>query len=329
MKFIFLGMGAIGSLFAAKLYNAGYNVAGLCRGSHYERIVDEGLVFEDLNGYCTNIECSRQFQLFNDLDSAYTVFEDITKDDWIIITSKAYSVSNIVNNYQTLIKKQDFIMLLQNGIGNEGIVKKTLPYCTVFRATTTNGAFLKQPGYIKHTGQGFTKIGYPGINNRYKSDMAVSGRDKTKLLIQSFSNADLNPEYVEDIDSILWEKIFINVGINALAATRGLKNGELLEHSETKNIMKKAIKEAWNVAKAKNVEIKEDPEYYINLTFDVAKKTAHNKNSMLQDLMRNKPTEINFINGKIVEYGHKMNVYVEMNEKLTQKIKKMEQENKS
>ena len=90
--------------------------------------------------------------------------------------------------------------------------------------------------------------------------------------------------------------------------------------------MRKAITEAWKVGKAMNIPLDDNPDRYIELAYDVARKTANNKNSMLQDLINKKPTEIDFINGKIVKLAKKLGIKVPENEDLTQKITELESE---
>jgi 2-dehydropantoate 2-reductase len=86
--------------------------------------------------------------------------------------------------------------------------------------------------------------------------------------------------------------------------------------------MKRAIKEAQYIAQKKNIEVEEIN--FVTLTYDVARKTADNRNSMLQDIQRGNPTEIDFINGKIVSYAKELGLDVPVNETLTYLIKGFE-----
>ncbi|MHA1728013.1 MAG: ketopantoate reductase family protein [Promethearchaeota archaeon] len=325
-RFVILGMGAVGSILAFTLHESGHNIIGICRGEHYKQILDKGLQFERFNGNKSVLKCGQGFSVFNDYNSGKACLKTISKEDWVIITAKAYSIDGIIREYTDFLGSHGSVVLLQNGIGNEEIVKERIQNIEIFRGTTTMGAFLVEPGYVRHTGKGFTNLGYPNINYKDKNQKNIpkNMEKKVKELVDFFCDAGISTKFISEIDLILWEKIFINVGINAPAAIRNIPNGLLVESPKIMEQMKKAIVEAWSTGKSMGVPLEDTPEKYIELTYDVARKTAFNKNSMLQDLMRGKPTEIDFINGKIVDYAHKLGLNVPENEKLTEKIKKLE-----
>jgi 2-dehydropantoate 2-reductase len=114
----------------------------------------------------------------------------------------------------------------------------------------------------------------------------------------------------------------VNIGINALGALTRLPNGKLLEIKGLKNIMAGAINEAKKVAVMKNIKLSERD--FIAIAQDVAEKTAENKNSMLQDILNNKPTEIDFMNGRILKYARDLGINVPINELLTLLIRGLE-----
>ena len=134
--------------------------------------------------------------------------------------------------------------------------------------------------------------------------------------------ASLNTIIVDDIIRECWEKAFINIGINAFGALTRLKNGQLLEINGLKELMAEAISESLLVAKQKGIQLSDKD--YISLTYEIAQKTAENKNSMLQDILKGKNTEIDFLNGIIVEQAKELGISVPINELLTQLIKGLE-----
>jgi len=319
-------MGAVGSLWASILLDKGYQVFGFCRGKHYNEILKKGLTFERLNGKISTIKQGNNFEVFDSFRSGRNVLKTITDEDWLIITSKAYSLSEIITEYHELLKNSESVLLLQNGLGNEEITKEKIPKIKIYRGITTMGAYLVKPGRIRHTGTGFTIIGYPLVNYENESAIPKNAIDKIQKLTTLFNKAGIKSEYSDKIDLLLWEKIFINIGINAPASINNITNGELVQSTELMELMRKAITEAWKVGKAMNIPLDDNPDRYVELAFDVARKTANNKNSMLQDLINKKPTEIDFINGKIVKLAKKLGIKVPENEDLTQKIMEMESE---
>jgi 2-dehydropantoate 2-reductase len=114
----------------------------------------------------------------------------------------------------------------------------------------------------------------------------------------------------------------INVGINPLTALTGLRNGELLEHPEIKAVMKRAVEEAMTVALDLGVETGlDDP---VERVYAVAEATAANRSSMLQDVERGRRTEIDALNGAIVELGRRVGVETPVNETLVAAVKGLE-----
>ena len=323
VRFYILGMGAVGSLFGAILHSNGHEVIGLCRGAHFEAIQSNGLIYTNLTGSEKVLPLSKNFQAFQDLQDEKSGFAHLQRQDWILITSKVYSLEYLIRYYSDVIRRHGSLVLAQNGIGNEDIVSKLLPNVRIYRLLTTNGALLKAPGQVRHTGKGYTKIGYPNSN-------AIPViNEELNALVSCFDNPHLSIELEHHIDLVLWEKIFVNIGINAIASIYNVPNGGLIESKELKTLMRYAITEAWNVAKAMNIEVDSISERYVEFAYSVCEKTKPNRNSMLQDLDKGRKTEIEFINGKIVEYGKSVGVKTPVNEMLTKKIKELESKKKN
>jgi 2-dehydropantoate 2-reductase len=124
---------------------------------------------------------------------------------------------------------------------------------------------------------------------------------------------------VENIQDLLWSKLIVNVGINALTAVTRLKNGELIRRPDTEILLEKVVDEAVEVGKREGVKfIYEDPLAQVK---KVCELTAANVSSMLQDVLRKKKTEIEFINGAIVERGARLGVPTPANEILTRLVR--------
>ncbi|MBD3341056.1 MAG: hypothetical protein GF353_18250 [Candidatus Lokiarchaeota archaeon] len=153
-------------------------------------------------------------------------------------------------------------------------------------------------------------------NDKRESDKGL------RVLAGLLTESGLETRIVKDIIRETWEKIFVNVGINAFGALTRLKNGELLSKKGIKRLMGVAVREAIEVAKLKNLNLSEIN--FVKLTYDVARKTSDNVNSMLQDVLKKKRTEIDFINGKIVEEAKKLGINTPINDLLTQLIKGLE-----
>jgi 2-dehydropantoate 2-reductase len=142
-----------------------------------------------------------------------------------------------------------------------------------------------------------------------------STTSRIKAIAEVFNRAGILTDISSNIQGVLWSKIMVNVGINAITALTGLRNGELMNFPEIKLVMKRAVMEAQEVAIARGIDIGiEDP---IEKVFEVAEATATNRSSMLQDIDKGRKTEIDAINGFIVELGRRYGVDTPVNEVLT------------
>jgi 2-dehydropantoate 2-reductase len=136
-----------------------------------------------------------------------------------------------------------------------------------------------------------------------------------------FQKAGIETEVSSKIHNLVWEKLFVNVGLNALAAITGLKNGQLLDYPETLRLMEALVSEAIEVAKRKGVRIEGDPMERVKTVIEA---TRENRCSMGQDLDFKRRTEIDTINGAIVREAERMRIAVPYNQMITDLIKVIE-----
>ena len=326
LKIGFIGAGSIGSLFGGYLASIHTDedpleISFFCRKNHRDAINSDGLELsnEENNLLLTNVkayESAEEFIEAHGIDNNYHF-------DYLFITTKAYDIERVMMHYKTVIDLSSWLIVLQNGVGNEEVVKKSCAENKIIRIVTSHGALLERPGKVRQTGLGFTKMGFaflkPQINNKEVYDQAY-----VKLILLKFllDTGGIDTELVDDIIECSWEKAFVNIGINAFAALTRLNNGELLENEHLKEFMGLAVEEALEVSKLKKIALSDRD--YVDLMYSVAEKTYDNKNSMLQDILKDKPTEIDFLNGKIVELAKEVGAKVPINELLTFLIKGLE-----
>jgi 2-dehydropantoate 2-reductase len=135
------------------------------------------------------------------------------------------------------------------------------------------------------------------------------------MLFSAFNKAGFQTRVVERVDDLIWGKLIINVGINALTAILRVKNGRLPDLPGVPRIMEEAVNEAVAVSRAKEIQLPyPDP---IGRVMEVCRATAGNVASMLQDVLKNKMTEIDAINGAIVREGQKLGIPTPVNRTLT------------
>jgi 2-dehydropantoate 2-reductase len=300
MKTVIMGAGAMGSLFGAVLTLSGEDVWLVGQGrEHIEVIQSKGLTMEE-KGEIYRIRVN----ITSDVTS-------IGKADLVLFFIKTYQTERAVSDSLTLQKEDTIFLTLQNGLGNEEAICKQIDRKKVIMGITGHGATLLEPGRIRHAGWGKTHIGE--FNGKIT--------DRVNHIAQMFRKAGIETEISSHIHDLVWEKLFVNVGINALAAITGLKNGQLLDYPETMRLLESLVSEAVEVAKKKGIRIEGDP---IERVKAVIEATKENRCSMGQDLDYKRRTEIDAINGAVVREAKSLGISVPFNQMISDLIKVIE-----
>jgi len=298
MNIVVMGAGAIGSLFGA-LLSKNNNVMLIGRKPHVSAIKKSGLAIEGKTQLNVKI-------------NAETSVDNISfLPDLLIITVKSYDTESAILQAKKIIKKDTTVLSLQNGLDNIDKIKKYLNSDKIIAGVTTNGAFFSKPGIIKHTGKGTTILG------------ELNGH-KTKRInnvINSFNTVGFETFTSENILKEIWIKAIVNSSINPLTALFNCKNGYLLENPILEKFLEMICEESTCIANTYGIEVTNLS--MIKKTKDVIKDTYENHSSMLQSILQNKKTEINSINGKLVEIGKKHDMTPLMNEILTYSMKSL------
>ncbi|MDD5166696.1 MAG: 2-dehydropantoate 2-reductase, partial [Candidatus Omnitrophica bacterium] len=232
--------------------------------------------------------------------------------DLVIICVKSYDTKEAITHAKPLVGKSTKVLTLQNGIGNIEIIGEVVGNDKVIGGVTNLGATLLSVGRVRHAGHGETVIG------RIDGKIPVELRSIREI----FNKVGFETRISRDIKGLLWSKLIINVGINALTAITRLNNGKLVEFAGTRKILREAVTEAVRVAKRKRIKlIYDDPLAKVEA---VCEATAGNVCSMLQDVLRKKRTEIDYINGVIVRQGQELGIPVPVNAILVDLVKTIE-----
>jgi len=301
MKIVIVGPGAMGCLFAAFLTKAKEEVWLLDNNKERaEKISQQGIIVEGVSG-------NWQVKV-----KSTAAPQDIGLADLVIIYVKSYDTKEALTKAKPVIGENTAVLTLQNGIGNIEIMGEVVGHERVIGGVTSHGATLLDIGRIRHAGKGETVIGR--IDGKIPVEM--------RALRELFNKAGFETRISRDIKGLLWSKLIINVGINALTAITRLNNGRLVEFDGARKILRDAATEAAKVSKRKRIKlIYDDPLAKVEA---VCEATAQNISSMLQDILRKKRTEIDFINGVIVRQGQELGISTPVNCLLVDLVKTIE-----
>jgi len=305
MKIVIVGPGAMGCLFGAFLAKAGEEVYLLDkRNERAEYISKNGINVEGISGE------------FKAVVKAVAGINDVKKCDLIIICVKSYDTESAAKAIKSLVDENTFILTLQNGVGNVEAISKIVGEEKTIGGVTSQGATLLADGHIRHAGKGETVIGVAAAKT--KEDTKKNLED----IVKTLKKAGFQTKIADNIQDLIWSKLIINVGINALTAITHLNNGRLIEFDGTNAILEEAVEESVKVAQAKGIKlIFEDP---LEKVKGVCRATAGNVASMLQDALKAKKTEIDYINGAIVKEAESFGIKAPVNKVLTNLVKTIE-----
>jgi len=298
---VIIGAGAMGSLLGGLLTRTGGNVWLVGnRKDQTDMINSDGLSLEE-KGKLQIIP----MKATSDVTS-------VGKADLVIFLVKTYDMEEAVSDVLVLEKEETIFLTLQNGLGNEETICEKIDRKKVLLGVTGHGATQLGPSHIRHAGWGKTIIG--------ELDHQIT--DRAIRIAQMFCEAGIETEVSSNIYEQVWEKLLANVGINALTALTGFKNGQLLDHLETTRLMEKLVSEAAEVARKKGVHIEGNP---IEKVRKVVEVTKENRSSMGQDFDHRRKTEIDTINGAVVREAEKLGISVPFNQAVTDLVKAIEE----
>jgi len=270
MDILVFGAGSLGSLLGGLLARA-HDVTLVGREPHVTAVRSDGLRI-------TGVEA---------LDVAPAATTDATgaSADLALVTVKAYDTEVAARTLAT--GDYGAVCSLQNGMGNEETLAGAVD-APVLAGTATYGARLVDPGHVEWTGRGTITLGAW----RPADDVVTAER-----IAEAFRAAGLDAEATPDVRRRLWEKLAVNAAINPVTALAGVENGALTT-DPLADLARTAAVETAKVARADGTDLGEETATAAVAT--VARETARNRSSMLQDVTRGRRTEIDAINGYVV-----------------------------
>ena len=275
---LIVGTGALATLFAARLSQVGYSTTML--GSWkagLDMLGKEGarLVSSDGHEHIYKVHATSDPRTCRGVKYA-------------LVLVKAWQTERAAEQLSECLAEDGLALTLQNGLGNHEKLTRSLGIERVALGITTGGATLLGPGWVREGGKGVVSMErHPAL-------------DPLETALRA-ANFEVN--LVENAQSLIWGKLVINAAINPLTAILKVPNGKLLELESARDMMKPLAEEAAQMAQAEDIQLPfPDP---VAAAEEVARRTAANHSSMLQDVLRGSPTEIDAICGEIVKAGQR------------------------
>ena len=303
MKILVMGVGAMGSIYAALLADAGHEVWAVDTwAEHVEAINSNGLRLEGASGD----------RVVTSIRAAVDVSE-VGSCDLCLIATKASGVGPAARAAASAIRTSTPILTIQNGLGaGERIARHIATDNVLLGVAEGFGASMKGPGHAHHNSMKLIRIGElgGGLTPRLKQIESV------------WQEAGFNVKAYENITQLVWEKFLCNVTFSAPCTVFHETVGELMATPDHWAIALGAMSEAYDIARAKDIHLSfDDPVAYVT-AFGAGMPQA--RPSMLLDHIAGRVSELDAINGIVPILGREVDVPTPYNETLAAILRQRE-----
>ena len=302
-KFAVIGAGPVGAIVAAFLSKGGYEVT-LCDviPALLEPALDPGIIIEGTDTLQARV--SRTTLHVDDLLA--------DPPDVIILTVKATALPLIASTLESFVAEGRYVVSWQNGIDTELVLAQHLGAKSVMRAVVNFGCVPLAPGRVRIA-----------FHHRphYLQELDPQSRDAAIGICNVLTECGLDTHHTDQITNMVWRKSLMNASMNPLCAVTGRTMVELILDPILFNLVDALIKEGVAVARANEVALGYD---FYPYCINYIKGAGNHKPSMLQDIEAGRRTEIDYINGKVVEYGLQAGVPTPYNSMIRGLVKALE-----
>ena len=292
MKIAVLGAGALGSVFAGLLGDAGNDVCAIRRSQEYiEAVNAKGLHVHGASG-------DRTVAVKASSDPA-----EVGPCELIILAVKARDVEVVAQSLDMLADENTLLMSIQNGLGVAERLARFFPAERLLTGVAERfGASFRGPGEVHHASMKSIRLG--GAFNALTEEV--------EKVAEVWRDAGFSVQTYEDVSQLVWEKFICNVTYSGITALTHKTIGEVMSDESLWNIALGCGLEAYEVGKAKGVHFSfDDPVAYIT-AFGAPMPDA--RSSMLLDHLVKKKSEIDVINGAVPVVAREVGLQAPYNE---------------
>ncbi|MBA4261855.1 MAG: 2-dehydropantoate 2-reductase [Comamonadaceae bacterium] len=277
MSVAVMGAGAVGCFYGGMLARAGHRVTLIGRPQHVQAVQAHGLRMQTL-GFDETVQIG-----------ASTEASAVAGADLVLFAVKSPDTEAAGEQMRPHLKPGALVLCLQNGVDNAERLRAVLPGIQVAAAVVYVATEMAGPGHLRHHGRGELVI-EPTPSNTSRSDAVA----------QLLSAAGVPTEISDNVRGALWAKLILNCAYNALSAVGRIAYGELVQRPGVTDVMHDVVAECRAVAAADGVTLPGDVELAVRR---IAETMPAQYSSTAQDLMRGKPSEIDHLNGYVVQRG--------------------------
>ncbi len=286
MKIAVIGAGAMGSIYGGHL----------SLNNEVYLVDTKPAIVEEINKNGLKLQEDGKDVLYH--PKAVTSAEGLPKMDLIILFVKSLFSKAALESNGNLIGENTYVMTLQNGSGHEDILKAFVQEDHIIIGTTEDNGAVLAPGYVRHGGYGNTNI---GMLNEDKDNFM----DKVK---ESFDQCGFNVKIHENIQQLIWDKLFTNVSLSAVTAVLQVDIGYIASNPHAWKMTQQLIKEAATVARTMGLEADDDE--IITKVKATSEGSPNGCTSIRADIRDGRKTEVDTISGAVLKAAQKYDVEV-------------------
>jgi 2-dehydropantoate 2-reductase len=301
--FAVVGAGPVGCIVAAFLAKGGYDVT-LCDvfPELLKPALNPGIIIEGAENLQQAV--TRTCASIDDLADKVP--------DVIILTVKANALPLISSAIEGFYKEGVYVISWQNGIDTEAVIARTLGKKPVMRAVINYGCGLVKPGHVR------MPFHHPP---HFLQELDPESAHASVAIAEILTKCGLPTSHTDKITSLVWRKAILNSCMNPVCTVTGLTMSQAMNDPIVFQIIDALVNECVSVARANEINLGWD--FYPH-AMEYMRKAGDHKPSMLIDIENRRRTEIDFMNGKFVEYGRQAGMETPYNKTLRALVKALE-----
>ena len=273
-----LGAGAVGCYYGGMLARAGHRVTLIGRPQHVQVFQAQGLRMQTL-------AFDETVKVRASTDAAAVAGADL-----VLFAVKSPDTEAAGAQMRPHLKPGALVLCLQNGVDNAERLRALLPGTDVAAAVVYVATEMAGPGHLRHHGRG---------------ELVMEPSPASGRVAQALMQAGVPTEVSDNVRGALWAKLILNCAYNALSAVGRIAYGELVQQPGVTEVMRDVVAECRAVAAADGVSLPGDVDAAVRR---IAETMPTQYSSTAQDLMRGKPSEIDHLNGYVVQRGAALGV---------------------